>query len=121
MEALKRGLCCSECGISGEDNPWMIEFHHSDDYQKTDIISFLVSNGYGKKRILKEMSRCFPICANCHRKIHYEETRKHGHRGAGIKPGKGNPSYSAKAGRRANRRYREKRLEEGGDSSDEYE
>ena len=48
---LKRGLNCSECGISGKDNPWMIEFHHNDDYEKKDVISFLVSGGYGRKRI----------------------------------------------------------------------
>ena len=23
------------------------------------------------KRILKEVSKCIPICANCHRKLHY--------------------------------------------------
>jgi len=89
----------------------MIEFHHNDDYEKADVISFLVSNGYGKKRILKEINKCFPVCANCHRQIHYMEAQKVGRRGANLKKGEGNMGASAKAKRKKNKRYRRKRLE----------
>lgn len=109
---LKRELICSVCGTSGKDNPWAMEFHHNDDYEKKDTVSFLVSGGYGRRRIMKEISKCFPVCSNCHRKIHYEESKRKGAiRGAGLGKGEGNNGPGQLAKRKKNARYRKKRLE----------
>lgn len=63
---LKRGLKCSRCG----DERWyLIEFHHRND--KNDHVSEMVSNNVGKSRILKEIEKCDPLCANCHKEVHY--------------------------------------------------
>jgi len=70
---LKKGLNCSVCGFSGETSPWAIEFHHHEPKEKTEIVSYLVAHGYSRERILKEVEKCDPICANCHRQQHYEE------------------------------------------------
>ena len=74
---LKRSLKCFKCGLSGEDNPWAIEFHHHDHNEK-EMVSYLVANGYSKKRIEEEISKCKPVCANCHRNIHFEERMQSG-------------------------------------------
>lgn len=35
-----------------------------------------VVRNFSKARILKEIEKCTPLCANCHRKLHYPEGRK---------------------------------------------
>ena len=115
---IKRELRCSVCGMSGEENPWAIEFHHNEDYEKGDSVSFLVSNGYGKKRIMKEISKCFPVCSNCHRQIHYKENQERGaFRSVGVGKGEGNNGPGQRRKRTKKRLYRKKRLQKGGGSS----
>lgn len=70
---LKEGLHCEVCGISGKDQAWVLEFHHIEPASKKEGISYLVSHGYGKKRILDEIEKCVVICANDHRAEHYQE------------------------------------------------
>lgn len=61
---------CVECG---EDHPATIDFHHPEGIEKGDSISTLLSNSASKQRILEEIKRCIPLCANCHRILHSDK------------------------------------------------
>lgn len=76
MHQYKLTLSCSRCGFKGSDGPWAIDFHHVDSKTQSDDdveVSHLIRNGYSFKRIMAEIEKCEPVCANCHRIIHYEE------------------------------------------------
>jgi hypothetical protein len=74
--AYKATLKCGQCGLSGEDNAWALEFHHRNRQEKTCTVSHLVTSGYGWERIMEEIDKCIVSCANCHRKEHYEEMKE---------------------------------------------
>lgn len=57
------------CSLCSETEPACIDFHHLDPTQKDMNIS-LVGLRSGMKAVLKELEKCIPVCANCHRKIH---------------------------------------------------
>lgn len=61
-----------QCVKCGEDHPATIDFHHPESEEKEESISKLLSNSASKQRILDEIERCTPLCANCHRIIHYD-------------------------------------------------
>ena len=84
FDNLRRTLSCSRCGLSGEDMPWALEFHHRIPAEKEALVSWLGAQGYGKERIQREIDKCEVICANCHRKHHWEEAQ--------AKKAKGEPS-----------------------------
>jgi len=65
----KMTLKCSQCG---ENHPATLDFHHTDPSQKDATVSSLITLG-NKKRILDEIEKCVVLCANCHRKFHYNE------------------------------------------------
>lgn len=56
---------CLDCKI--KYHPYCMDFDHVDGRNKTRTIATLVGDGYSKSRILKEISKCDLICANCHR------------------------------------------------------
>lgn len=64
-QELRSHLKCSRCP---EDTPCCIDFHHERD--KEFNLYEAVNLGYGKERILAEIAKCIPLCANCHRKHH---------------------------------------------------
>lgn len=64
----KASLKCSRCT---ENHPACLQFHHLGD--KKDNVSNMVGQGHGKEDILKEVSKCIVLCANCHAKKHFEE------------------------------------------------
>ncbi len=66
----KKTLYCTVCG---ENDPACLDFHHLDKSQKDYSVSDLVRCS-GKMK--KELEKCIPICANCHRKLHYYENDK---------------------------------------------
>jgi hypothetical protein len=60
----------SKCSICGDDRWYVLDFHHKDN--KKNLISILARRG--SLRLLKEeLEKCIPVCANCHREIHYNE------------------------------------------------
>ena len=62
---------CSECG----KKDWrVIDFHHLGN--KEINVAWVVKNGWSWERMLTEIQKCIPICANCHRKKHYHEPIK---------------------------------------------
>lgn len=61
----KKSFVCSKCPESDSD---CIQFHHHD-ANKDMGVSELVLIG-SKKRVLEEIEKCTPLCANCHIKEH---------------------------------------------------
>lgn len=68
---LKESLSCIICG---ESDPACIDFHHLDENQKEYQISDLVMS---REKMVEELKKCVPVCANCHRKIHYYGSDKY--------------------------------------------
>ena len=68
----KATLRCERCG---ENHPATLDFHHVIPGTKLAEVSVMVSKvpRYSKARILEEMAKCRILCANCHRKEHWDE------------------------------------------------
>jgi hypothetical protein len=64
----KRTKSCLYCG---ESHPACIDFHHRDPSEKEINPSNMLSQGWSPERMLKELMKCDPVCANCHRKLHW--------------------------------------------------
>ena len=69
---LKCELCC-------ENHPACIDFHHRDVKKKEVSISYAVGRGWGWTRIMKEIEKCQVLCANCHRKLHWDNRGENTH------------------------------------------
>ncbi len=110
----KETLECSMCGLSGKDNAWALDFHHIDRANKTTSVSHLVSGGYGWDRIMEEVALCDVICANCHRKEHYDEHMEKlaaGLEGEDLKSIPiDNPEFARLGRKKQRRRHRNERL-----------
>jgi hypothetical protein len=63
---------CKNCG---EKHPACLDFHHINRNKHAANFSGLVNLGYGKARLIKEISKCDVLCSNCHRKLHWEENK----------------------------------------------
>jgi len=66
----KRNLSCEYCDMSFRERPECCDFHHPDPATKEKPVSGMVRYGWAKKRIMEEIERCIPLCANCHRTVH---------------------------------------------------
>jgi len=64
---LKQNLSC-KCG---ERHPACLDFHHHGD-DKVISIGDAVKHGFSVERIMREIEKCDVMCANCHRKLHWE-------------------------------------------------
>lgn len=64
----KSNLKCEKCG---ETHPACLDFHHISPNEKETEISLLINNTISFKKIQKEIDKCIVLCANCHRKHHY--------------------------------------------------
>jgi hypothetical protein len=73
LDDYKSKLSCSSCG---ENHPACLDFHHKDEKTKDFSVAIVKGWGYSKERVLHEIDKCVVICANCHRKIHYEIRQK---------------------------------------------
>jgi hypothetical protein len=79
--AFKETLSCTVCG---ENHPATLDFHHVVRSPENKKVHRLVGNGSYKKAI-EEIKKCVVLCANCHRKHHYEEDKKKAPHKAGHK------------------------------------
>lgn len=52
-----------------------LQFHHVDPVEKEMGVGSMISRGYPPERILEEVELCDVLCANCHRKEHYDVPR----------------------------------------------
>lgn len=69
FQDLKKEFKCSSCG---ENHIACLDFHHKDPTTKL----FGLSGSpwiYSKKIILSEIKKCICLCANCHRKEHWDK------------------------------------------------
>lgn len=64
----KAQFVCAKCG---ESHPACIHFHHHNDDKEASVAD-LVRNKC-KDRVIQEISKCTPLCANCHAKVHWKE------------------------------------------------
>lgn len=61
-------LQCEKCG---ENHPAVLEFHHIDPNEKEREVSLLVHRGCNIQKIQEEIKKCKVLCANCHKKEHW--------------------------------------------------
>lgn len=65
------------CSVCGEGHPACLVFHHRVPSEKDVAVSTAVTQrGWSKERILAEIAKCDVLCANCHRKLHWELDHK---------------------------------------------
>jgi len=60
------------CDRCDETDPACLDFHHRPGVDKEMTISKMVTHGYSKDRLRDEIAKCDILCANCHRKEHFE-------------------------------------------------
>jgi hypothetical protein len=68
----KKTLSCIRCGIPFKTHPEMCDFHHIDPSLKVAGVGYLAGIATSWDNLFKEISKCVPVCANCHRIIHAE-------------------------------------------------
>ena len=73
LDKYKSKLSCVKCG---EKHPACLDFHHRDSKTKDFSLAIVKGWGYGRERMLSEIKKCMVICANCHRKVHYNLRKK---------------------------------------------
>lgn len=74
MEIFKRRglMACIRCGYNKCFAA--IHLHHRDPKKKKFTISSLMSH-YPSEKLLLELEKCDPLCANCHAELHAEQGR----------------------------------------------
>lgn len=66
----KESLNCSDCSLSFQNQGYLCDFHHINPSTKL----FNLGGGYkrfSREKILMEVSKCVPLCSNCHKKRHH--------------------------------------------------
>ncbi len=63
--------CEIGCNRCTESTPACLDYHHDSD-TKTANVTRLVADDRTKARIVAEIEQCTVLCANCHRREHYE-------------------------------------------------
>ena len=69
--SIKEGKECGECG---ETHPATLDYHHIDPTEKEFRVSKMWTqalNEKNKQKVLDEILKCVVLCANCHRKLHW--------------------------------------------------
>jgi len=62
---------CTECGLQ---HPALIDFHHVIRDGDKQSVNKLVADGRFA-RAMEEIKKCIPLCANCHRMLHWQENQ----------------------------------------------
>ena len=57
-----------KCTMCPEDENACLDYHHIDPSTKEGNVGSLCKSS--KDRTIKELKKCVPLCANCHRKLH---------------------------------------------------
>lgn len=76
----KSTIKCTNCGFS---HSAAIDFHHVDRTNHKSV-NLLAQQGKYKEAV-EEIKKCIPLCANCHRIVHYEEHKEKKKKLKGIK------------------------------------
>jgi hypothetical protein len=72
LKEYKKSLQCEVCG---ENHPACLEFHHTNPSEKKFSIGRM-KDYMSWKSLNAEIAKCRILCANCHRKEHYEQKEK---------------------------------------------
>jgi len=73
-DELKKKLECLKCK---DKRYYLIEFHHLDPKKKENTVTNLLwQKKKDKSYVLKEIKKCIPLCANCHREFHFLEKKE---------------------------------------------
>lgn len=59
------------CFVCQETFHQCLEFHHLEQKDKFEEIGVLKNLG-SERKLLEELKKCVLLCANCHRKVHYD-------------------------------------------------
>ena len=65
-----------ECQQCGEDHPAVLDLHHLDPAVKEFNVSWAAANNRSLDKLEAEIAKCVVLCANCHRKLHWEESQQ---------------------------------------------
>lgn len=65
----KSTCCCARCP---ENHPSCLDFHHIDPNSKLKPVSQMIGTGVSIETILEEIAKYIVLCANCHRKLHWQ-------------------------------------------------
>ena len=65
----KESIGCEHCGLAEAS---VLDFHHRNPDQKKMAVNEMVTYGYGKDALRAELQKCVVLCANCHRREHFE-------------------------------------------------
>lgn len=72
LAEIKQSSGCVDCG---EKNHIVLDFDHLRD--KKYNVSRMIHDGFSWKAIMREVSKCEVVCANCHRiRTHFRLTSK---------------------------------------------
>jgi 5-methylcytosine-specific restriction endonuclease McrA len=71
--AFKARLSCTKCG---ENHPATLDFHHVVPNPANKKITELLRSGRYNFAIEEIMNKCVVLCSNCHRKHHWEESKR---------------------------------------------
>lgn len=66
----KSSLSCTKCG---ENHFATLDFHHVVRSPENEKVHRLAGNGRYRKAMQEIRDKCIVLCANCHRKLHWEE------------------------------------------------
>ena len=64
----KRTLYCVDCPFSFKEHPEALDFHHLDPSKKEGSPRQMILSS--RQKLLKELEKCVPLCATCHRIRH---------------------------------------------------
>lgn len=63
---------CSHCGMQ---HPAVIDFHHIIKENKKSVNELIKKRSSLRAAIREAEEKCIPLCSNCHRILHWQETR----------------------------------------------
>jgi hypothetical protein len=63
-----------KCINCGESDPVLLDFHHKDKTNKIEDMSRILG-AWVFSECIDELNRCVLLCAKCHRKTHFEQSR----------------------------------------------
>ncbi len=72
-EAYRADKACAHCGFS---HPAVIDSPHVIRENKPSVNDLAVKHGNVSAAIREAEEKCIPLCANCHRILHWQERRR---------------------------------------------
>lgn len=77
IDAFKREGSCTDCGLSGKEFPYVLDFDHKENgINKKFNIGSWSHSVLSIETIRAEIEKCELVCANCHRKRTFSDKPK---------------------------------------------